>query len=159
MVYHEISFYEYPYLRKDWLTQNMAQVDLIICRNMGVLLIQFIDEFIRKFIHVKTFKMQWDHMIVQSVITWYRMHHSVSELSKDSSYSTLMGELWGVSCEHFGESWPCYNEFGLYRLSAKIIQWFHMMILCHPKKWALRNLLSLPLNQRLTSYICAVCIV
>ena len=33
---------------------------------------------------------------------------------KDTPYLALMGELWGVFCEDFGEYWPQYNGTTLY---------------------------------------------
>ena len=34
--------------------------------------------------------------------------------TKETPYLALMGELWGVFCEGFGENWPCYNDTALY---------------------------------------------
>ena len=35
-------------------------------------------------------------------------------LTEDTPYLTLMGELWGVYCENFGENRPRYNGISLY---------------------------------------------
>ena len=35
-------------------------------------------------------------------------------LTKDTPYVALMGELWGVYCEDFGENGPQYNGITLY---------------------------------------------
>ena len=32
----------------------------------------------------------------------------------DTPYLALTGELWGVYCEDFGETWPRYNGTALY---------------------------------------------
>ena len=56
----------------------------------------------------------------QSVLTWYWVyasvdnveHESYFELTKDTLYLALMGELWSVCCEYFGENWPCFNSLG-----------------------------------------------
>ena len=39
------------------------------------------------------------------------------ELTKDTPYLALSGELWSVFCEYFNRNWPCYKGFLLY--------WFH----------------------------------
>ena len=41
-------------------------------------------------------------------------HKSDYELTKDTPYPTLTGELWGVCCEDMGENWSCYNGTTLY---------------------------------------------
>ena len=38
------------------------------------------------------------------------------ELTKDTPYLALSGELWGVFYEYFNRNWPCYKEFLLYFL-------------------------------------------
>ena len=38
------------------------------------------------------------------------------ELTKDTPYLALSGELWSVFYEYFNRNWPCYKEFLLYRL-------------------------------------------
>ena len=35
-------------------------------------------------------------------------------ITTDTPYLAPMGELWGVYCEHFGETWPHYNGTVLY---------------------------------------------
>ena len=34
--------------------------------------------------------------------------------TEGTPYVALMGELWGVFCGDFGESWPRYNRIVLY---------------------------------------------
>ena len=36
------------------------------------------------------------------------------ELTKDTPYLALSGELWSVFYEHFNRNWPCYKGFLLY---------------------------------------------
>ena len=36
------------------------------------------------------------------------------ELTKDTPYLALLGELWSVFCEYFNRNWPCYKGFLLY---------------------------------------------
>ena len=36
------------------------------------------------------------------------------ELTKDTPYLALSGELWSVFCEYFNRNWPCYKGFLLY---------------------------------------------
>ena len=38
------------------------------------------------------------------------------ELTKDTPYLALSGELWSVFCEYFNRNWPCYKGFLLYWL-------------------------------------------
>ena len=45
-------------------------------------------------------------------------HKSDFKFTKDTPYLTLTGELWGVSCEDFGEKWSCYNGTELYEIWA-----------------------------------------
>ena len=40
------------------------------------------------------------------------------ELTKDTPYLALSGELWSVFCEYFNRNWPCYKGFLLYIYSA-----------------------------------------
>ena len=47
-------------------------------------------------------------------------HKSDFELTKDTSYLALMGELWGVCCEDSGENWSHYNGTALYLEPDKI---------------------------------------
>ena len=37
------------------------------------------------------------------------------ELTKDTPYLALSGELWSVFYEYFNRNWPCYKGFLLYR--------------------------------------------
>ena len=39
------------------------------------------------------------------------------ELTKDTPYLALSGELWSVFYEYFNRNWPCYKGFLLYVLS------------------------------------------
>ena len=41
-------------------------------------------------------------------------HKSDFELTKDTPYLALMGELWGVCCEDFRENWSRKNDTALY---------------------------------------------
>ena len=36
------------------------------------------------------------------------------ELTKDTPYLALSGELWSVFCEYFNRNWSCYKGFLLY---------------------------------------------
>ena len=36
------------------------------------------------------------------------------ELTKDTPYLALSGELWSVFYEYFNRNWSCYKEFLLY---------------------------------------------
>ena len=36
------------------------------------------------------------------------------ELTKDTPYLALSGELWSVFYEYFNRNWPCYKGFVLY---------------------------------------------
>ena len=36
------------------------------------------------------------------------------ELTKDTPYLALSGELWSVLYEYFNRNWPCYEGFLLY---------------------------------------------
>ena len=40
------------------------------------------------------------------------------ELTKDTPYLALSGELWSVFYEYFNRNWPCYKGFLLYVLVA-----------------------------------------
>ena len=46
------------------------------------------------------------------------MQDSNLEVSKDTPYLTLTGELWDVFCEYFWENWPRYNGTALYKTWA-----------------------------------------
>ena len=41
------------------------------------------------------------------------------ELTKDTPYLALSGELWSVFYEYFNRNWPCYKGFLLYFNGAK----------------------------------------
>ena len=41
------------------------------------------------------------------------------ELTKDTPYLALSGELWSVFYEYFNRNWSCYKEFLLYLYSSK----------------------------------------
>ena len=43
-------------------------------------------------------------------------YESEFEYTKYTPYLILTGELWGVSCEEFGENWPRFNGTVLYYL-------------------------------------------
>ena len=43
------------------------------------------------------------------------------ELTKDTPYLALSGELWSVFYEYFNRNWPCYKGFLLYRFKKKKI--------------------------------------
>ena len=47
------------------------------------------------------------------------------ELTKDTPYLALSGELWSVFYEYFNRNWSCYKGFLLYRetLGEKICLW------------------------------------
>ena len=53
-------------------------------------------------------------------------HQSEAAPTKDTPYLTLMGELWGVFREYYGENWPRYNSTALYLANhfASEFQWF-----------------------------------
>ena len=42
------------------------------------------------------------------------------ELTKDTPYLALSGELWSVFSEYFNRNWPCYKGFLLYNTSKKV---------------------------------------
>ena len=44
------------------------------------------------------------------------------ELTKDTPYLALSGELWGVFYEYFNRNWSCYKGFLLYIYQA----WTHI---------------------------------
>ena len=45
------------------------------------------------------------------------MEESESDIriTTDTAYLALMGKLWGIFCEDFGENWSCYNGTALYQ--------------------------------------------
>ena len=42
------------------------------------------------------------------------------ELTKDTPYLALSGELWSVFYEYFNRNWPCYKGFLLYMIFKQI---------------------------------------
>ena len=44
------------------------------------------------------------------------------ELTKDTPYLALSGELWSVFCEYFNRNWPCYKGFLLYMYHCYYLQ-------------------------------------
>ena len=40
------------------------------------------------------------------------------ELTKDTPYLALSGELWSVFYEYFNRNWPCYKGFLLYVINS-----------------------------------------
>ena len=54
------------------------------------------------------------HDIVYSTAITEAEYEWDSELTKDTPHLTLMGELWGVSCEYFDKNWLHYNSTVLY---------------------------------------------
>ena len=56
------------------------------------------------------------------------------ELTKDTPYLALSGELWSVFYEYFNRNWPCYKGFLLYmiQISMEIIlresNWWYVNI-------------------------------
>ena len=54
------------------------------------------------------------HVIVYNTAITEVEYEWDSELTKDTSHLTLMGELWGVSCEYFVKIWLYYNSTVLY---------------------------------------------
>ena len=47
------------------------------------------------------------------------------ELTKDTPYPALTGELCGVCCEDLRENWPCYNSTTLYQHDFSIAAAIH----------------------------------
>ena len=43
------------------------------------------------------------------------------ELTKDTPYFALSGELWSVFYEYFNKNWSCYKGFLLYVLLEELI--------------------------------------
>ena len=41
-------------------------------------------------------------------------HQSGFQVTKDTPYLTLTGELCGIYCENCGQNWPCYNSTTLH---------------------------------------------
>ena len=60
------------------------------------------------------------------------------ELTKDTPYLALSGELWSVFYEYFNRNWPCYKGFLLYVISSSsahgqicAILWQVYFVICH----------------------------
>ena len=58
------------------------------------------------------------------------------ELTKDTPYLALSGELWSVFYEYFNRNWPCYKGFLLYHTvewwtyeKVKMLLAFYVLIL------------------------------
>ena len=43
------------------------------------------------------------------------------ELTKDTPYLSLSGELWSVFYEYFNKNWPCYKGFLLYNCVVTVV--------------------------------------
>ena len=43
------------------------------------------------------------------------------ELTKDTPYLALSGELWSVFYEYFNRNWPCYKGFLLYSHTGVVL--------------------------------------
>ena len=43
------------------------------------------------------------------------------ELTKDTPYLALSGELWSVFYEYFNRNWSCYKEFLLYSVGRNYL--------------------------------------
>ena len=50
------------------------------------------------------------------------------ELTKDTPYLTLSGELWSVFYEYFNRNWSCYKGFLLYIYVYIYLYVFHSYI-------------------------------
>ena len=53
------------------------------------------------------------------------------ELTKDTPYLALSGELWSVFYEYFNKNWPCYKGFLLYddNHNNSGTTWIHWFVL------------------------------
>ena len=52
------------------------------------------------------------------------------ELTKDTPYLALSGELWSVFYEYFNRNWPCYKGFLLYYYLPFEISAKHLRFIC-----------------------------
>ena len=43
------------------------------------------------------------------------------ELTKDTPYLALSGELWSVFYDYFNRNWSCYKEFLLYTYTTPLL--------------------------------------
>ena len=59
-------------------------------------------------------------MISQTTLFWQQQKIDLTaiDLTKDTPYFALAGELWGVFCNDFGENFPRYNGIALYNGTA-----------------------------------------
>ena len=48
--------------------------------------------------------------ILCTLLQWWGQNINQTESTKDTPYLLLMGELWCIFCNNFGENWPCYNN-------------------------------------------------
>ena len=68
------------------------------------------------------YKVQWRPFIARFIIAsilyssiLISLHNMLPfELTKDTPYLALSGELWSVFYEYFNRNWPCYKGFLLY---------------------------------------------
>ena len=65
---------------------------------------------------------------IQYCSNWVRTWPQV-ELTKETPYLALTGELWGVVCEELGENWPRYNGTALYASVSWPTWWFVFFII------------------------------
>ena len=52
------------------------------------------------------------------------------ELTKDTPYLVLSGELWSVFYEYFNRNWPCYKGFLLYLCHLCVEKLYKIQIDC-----------------------------
>ena len=69
-------------------------------------------------------------MISQTTLFWQQQKIDLTaiDLTKDTTYLALTGELWGVFCKDFGENCPRYNGIALYNGTA--IFDLHLCVQC-----------------------------
>ena len=71
------------------------------------------------------------HMDCLPVRTWMLCYALQCPYTTNITYLALMGELWGVNCEDFGENWQHYNSTALYVIgviSESAIRWIELTI-------------------------------
>ena len=51
------------------------------------------------------------------------------ELTKDTPYLALSGELWSVFYEYFNRNWPCYKGFLLYFVDTTWADYVHLAVI------------------------------
>ena len=79
--------------------------------------------YLLKFVYV-TLLVQWRPFITRFIIAnilsssiLISLHNMLPfELTKDTPYLALSGELWSVFYEYFNRNWSCYKGFPLYML-------------------------------------------